>query len=101
MRTLQHHVEAGEAQPYEGRIVYPDGTSVPHFRCRCGQRVPLDMVLDLDPEETGGVPTALRGADRFRCATCVRRWIYRGDISADEMRRLTGQPPRSNPRQGW
>lgn len=101
MRTLHDCINAGEDAPYRTRITEPPHAAMPHFRCRCGRLVPADMMLDLAPEGSGGVPEKLRGQDRYRCDACWRRWIGRGEIDPDELRRLTGQPPRSDGSKPW
>lgn len=98
--TLSECIEAGEDAPYRTRIIEREG-AVPHFRCRCGRLVPADMMLDLCPDGCEGVPESLRGHDRYRCDACWRRWIGRGDLCPDELRRLTGQPPRPSEGCPW
>lgn len=84
-RTLLDLIEAGEAEPYASRIVYPTGSHVPHFRCRCGRLVPADMMLDLNPGPCGGICGHVRGRDRLRCDACWRRWVARREVGEDEI----------------
>lgn len=84
-RTLLDVIEAGEAEPYLSRVVYPGGTHIPHFRCRCGRTVTADMMLDLNPGTCGGVCSGVRGHDRFRCDACWRRWVACREVSEEEI----------------
>jgi len=79
---------------YRSRLREHNGHTL--FRCRCGREVYADMMLDVT-----GVPEELRGQDTHRCDGCWRRWIALRLIDPDELRRLTGQPPRSNRRKAW
>lgn len=90
MQTLRSLIDAGAAAPYAARI---DDAAVPHFTCRCGRRVPADMMLDLSPPGASGIPETLRGRDRFRCDACCERWILEGRISRSDLRAATAQPP--------
>ena len=91
-RTLQDYIDQGQAGPYASRILYPKGTTIPHFRCRCGRVVTADMMLDLCLDGCSSVPEHLRGHDRFRCDGCWTRWRWRQQIGVNELRAATGQP---------
>ncbi len=92
-RTLMDVITTGEAGPFESRMVEIPHSTHPHFRCRCGRITPADMMLEVQPEGCEGVGSELCGHDRFRCDGCWRRWLLRRDLTVDEFRARTGQPP--------
>lgn len=113
VRTLLDHIteeggiEAmrGAGDPLVRRIDMQPGAALPYFWCRCGRRVPADMMVDLEPPAVAAarVPTSVRAfayrqrgavdARRFACDGCWTHWVRIGLIDKHEFRAAIGAPP--------